>query len=84
MLVNAMLKEPYPPVALPKREFMERARELWDELGFPPLRPEAPWHGYSLGDWSDDLDQEAALAVLGDYYQTGTKQAGQRISTEGS
>jgi 4-hydroxy-3-polyprenylbenzoate decarboxylase len=84
MLVNAMLKQPYPPVALPKREFMERARELWDELGFPPLRPEAPWHGYSLGDWSDDLDHEAALAVLGDYYQTGIKQAGQRISTEGS
>ena len=40
-----------PPLALPAREYMERARAIWDELGLPPLTPQPPWHGYSLGDW---------------------------------
>ena len=33
---------------MPRREFMENAKALWEKLGLPPLRPEAPWHGYSL------------------------------------
>ena len=44
-------EDPMPPLALPKREFMERARKIWDELGLPALKPQPPWHGYSLGDW---------------------------------
>src|SRR6185503_15185336 len=55
VLYDATLKEDYPPVSLPKREYMERARAIWEELGLPKLKPEAPWHGYSLGEWSDDL-----------------------------
>ena len=51
MLIDATLKEIAPPLALPKREFMERARRIWDELDLPPLTPQPPWHGYSLGDW---------------------------------
>ena len=40
-----------PPLALPKRDYMERAKGIWEELGLPPLRPQPPWFGYSLGDW---------------------------------
>ena len=28
---------------------------IWQELGLPALTPQPPWHGYSLGDWSDEL-----------------------------
>ena len=33
MLCNAILKEPFPPVSLPKREYMENAKKIWEELG---------------------------------------------------
>ncbi len=78
MLMNATLKESFPPISLPKREFMEQARALWERLGLPPLKPAAPWFGYSLGDWSEDLERQAELAVRGDYWQTGELQAQQR------
>lgn len=78
LLIDATLKEPFPPVALPKKEFMEHAAEIWNELGLPPLRPRAPWFGYSLGDWDDELDAEAMLAVQGRYFETGEKLARQR------
>ena len=49
LLIDATLKEDFPPISLPKRPYMERAKALWEELGLPPLKPEAPWFGYSLG-----------------------------------
>jgi len=73
LLCNAILKEAFPPISLPKREYMERAREIWNELGLPPLNPESPWYGYSLGKWSEELDNEAQMAVQGEYYRTGEK-----------
>ena len=57
---------------------MERARELWEELGLPKLRPEMPWYGYSLGQWDEELDEEARLAVQGRHYEIGKKLAKQR------
>ncbi len=71
MLVNAMLKEKFPPISLPKREFMENAKKIWEELGLPALRPETPWYGYSLGEWSDEFEQAAEDAVAGDYFKYG-------------
>ena len=71
MLIDATLKEPYPPMSLPKREFMERAKKIWEELGLPPLKPEKPWFGYSLGEWPDEFDEAAERAVKGDYFVTG-------------
>src|SRR5256714_2859591 len=71
VLIDATLKEDFPPISLPKREYMERAREIWHELGLPPLKPEAPWFGYSLGDWPAELDEAAQRAVQGDYFKTG-------------
>jgi UbiD family decarboxylase len=79
---DATLKEAFPPISLPKREYMERARDIWEELGLPPLKPKNPWFGYSLGDWHPELDEEAELAVRGDYWKTGEKIAGQRRSTD--
>ncbi len=75
LLIDATLKADMPPVALPKREYMEHARELWDSLGLPALTPEAPWHGYSLGDWSDEWDAAAARAAAGDYLENGRRSA---------
>jgi 3-polyprenyl-4-hydroxybenzoate decarboxylase len=75
MLIDATLKYDLPPVALPTKEFMERAKELWEELGLPPLTPEIPWHGYSLGDWNDKWEAMAKRATDGDYLINGERTA---------
>lgn len=69
VLVNATLKGKYPPVALPKREYMERARELWKELGLPDFTPAPPWQGYDLGFWPETHEEHARQAVAGDYFK---------------
>jgi len=71
VLIDATMKEDFPPISLPKREYMERARAIWEELGLPALKPQTPWFGTSLGEWSDELEQAAQLAVAGDYFKTG-------------
>jgi 4-hydroxy-3-polyprenylbenzoate decarboxylase len=71
VLIDATMKEDFPPISLPKREYMERAKKIWEELGLPKLKPEAPWYGYSLGEWPDELERAAELAVKGDYFETG-------------
>jgi 4-hydroxy-3-polyprenylbenzoate decarboxylase len=71
VLIDATLKEDFPPISLPKREYMENARKIWDELGLPTLKPQAPWFGYSLGEWSEELERAADLATKGDYFETG-------------
>jgi 4-hydroxy-3-polyprenylbenzoate decarboxylase len=73
ILIDATLKAPAPPLALPKREFMERARSIWEELGLPSLTPQPPWHGYSLGDWADDWDTFAQRAVNGEWEKNGAE-----------
>ena len=78
LLINAVLKEPYPPVSLPKKEYMERALEIWNELELPEVRPQSPWYGYSLGQWSAELDEEAKLATAAEHYKTGEKLIGLR------
>jgi 4-hydroxy-3-polyprenylbenzoate decarboxylase len=71
VLIDATMKEDFPPISLPKREYMECAKTIWEELGLPKLKPESPWFGYSLGEWSDELERAAELAVRGDYFETG-------------
>ncbi len=71
VLIDATLKEAFPPVSLPKREFMERAREIWEELDLPEITPQWPWYGYDLGQWNDDLERQAQLAVKDEHWQTG-------------
>ena len=71
MLIDATLKHALPPVALPGREYMEHARELWERLGLPALTPQAPWHGYSLGSWDAAWDIYARRAVTGEWDKNG-------------
>ncbi len=80
VLWDATLKEDFPPVSLPKREFMERAKVIWEELGLPDLKPESPWFGYSLGDWSEEFERAAQLAVKGESAETGKIVAQRRRS----
>jgi 4-hydroxy-3-polyprenylbenzoate decarboxylase len=79
LLINAILREPFPPVSLPKRDYMEKAREIWEELGLPRLSPKPPWYGYSLGDWDTELEEEAKLAVKGEYLRNGEKLKTRRV-----
>jgi 4-hydroxy-3-polyprenylbenzoate decarboxylase len=71
VLFDATLKEPFPPISLPKREFMENAKKIWEELGLPPLKPQSPWFGTSLGEWDESFDVMAERAVQSDYWTTG-------------
>ena len=78
LLIDATMKADLPPLALPKKEYMERARRIWEELGLPALRPQAPWHGYTLGDWLPQWDAAARRAVEGRYLENGRVSAKQR------
>jgi 4-hydroxy-3-polyprenylbenzoate decarboxylase len=71
VLFDATLKEPFPPISLPKREYMENARKIWEELGLPALKPQPPWFGISLGEWDEEFDVMAKRAVEGDHWVTG-------------
>ena len=77
-LINAMRKWDYPPVSLPAKEYMEKAKAIWEELGLPKLTPRVPWHGYELGNWSDRDRQEAEWAVKGEHHRTGDRAKQQR------
>lgn len=71
LLIDATRKGPTPPLALPKSEYMENARRLWERLGLPPLTPQSPWHGYEMGLWSEAWERTALQAVAGRYLQNG-------------
>ncbi len=78
MLIDATQKNADPPISLPKREFMERARAIWEELKLPPITARQPWHGYSLGDWDAVWDTFAERAVAGQWEQTGRESFARR------
>jgi 4-hydroxy-3-polyprenylbenzoate decarboxylase len=67
IMIDATRPWPYPPVALPGKKYMEEAKAIWEKLGLPPLTPKEPWHGYSLGHWSKQNEEEAEMAASGDY-----------------
>ncbi len=72
VLIDATMSGAYPPLALPKREYMERALDIWrqhPDLPQPQLRP--PWHGYELGYWSEEDQTLADLIAQGDYKAVG-------------
>jgi 4-hydroxy-3-polyprenylbenzoate decarboxylase len=72
LMIDATSKGPMPPLALPARDYMEKARAIWEELGLPRLSPRPPWHGYSLGDWDAAWDVFARRAVDGTWAESGT------------
>ncbi|MPZ37948.1 MAG: UbiD family decarboxylase [Rhizobiales bacterium] len=71
LLIDATMKGPMAPLALPKKEFMEGAQALWEKLGLPPITLRQPWHGYNLGDWIERWDTWAERAVTGRWEETG-------------
>jgi hypothetical protein len=71
LLMDATMKEVLPPLALPRREYMERAKSLWEALGLPKLRPQSPWFGAAAGDWLPAWDEAAERAAHGDYLENG-------------
>ncbi|HLC30320.1 MAG TPA: UbiD family decarboxylase [Dehalococcoidia bacterium] len=82
VLIDATRKWDFPPVSLPAKEYMERARDRWQAEGLPQLSVKAPWYGYSLGNWTAENEEEAAMAVRGDYYATGEKLAARRVNAD--
>jgi 4-hydroxy-3-polyprenylbenzoate decarboxylase len=78
LLIDATMPWPYPPLSLPKKQYMERAIEMWRDLQLPSLTLKEPWWGYSLGYWTPEEEKEADLAVRGQHYQTGEKQLATR------
>lgn len=73
LLIDATMKAPMPPLALPTKPHMEAGKVLWEKLGLPALRPESPWHGYSLGDWSEVWTDAAERATAGDWPENGRR-----------
>ncbi len=73
ILLNATRNWHYPPVALPKREYMERAREIWEAEGLPALTPKVPWHGYELGYWPERYAEAAKMNLAGELYKLGER-----------
>ncbi len=71
LLIDATAKEILPPFALPKQEYMEGARKIWDEIGLPKLRPQAPWFGAPVGDWLAQWDEGGRRAATGGYLENG-------------
>ncbi|MDP2647489.1 MAG: UbiD family decarboxylase [Desulfobacterales bacterium] len=78
ILIDATRKWDYPPVALPGKEFMERARQIWEELDLPPLTPKTPWHGYELGYWPEKYSEAARLNLEDRLYELGERRHKER------
>ncbi len=58
-------------MALPAKEFMSEAKQIWEELGLPALTVKAPWHGFSLGDWSETWERFAQRATASAWEENG-------------
>jgi UbiD family decarboxylase len=71
LMIDATRKRPMPPLALPAKEHMERAVAIWQELGLPTIKLTPPWHGYTLGDWTDTWERFAQRTVAGEWEANG-------------
>ena len=71
LLIDATQKYPMAPLALPGKAYMEHARSLWEELKLPALSPKGPWHGYTLGDWTETWERFAKRTIVGDWEANG-------------
>ena len=78
LLIDATQKYAMAPLALPGKEYMERAKEIWDQLNLPTLQVKQPWHGYTLGDWNDTWEKFAQRAVSGDWELSGLETLARR------
>lgn len=81
LLIDATMKSQMPPLALPAKQHMQRAMEIWQELGLPKLNVKSPWHGYSLGAWHEIWDAAGQRAAAGEYLENGCISA--KLAVEG-
>ncbi len=82
LLINATQKWPYPPLNLPKKEFMEEALGIWEKEGLGKLDLASPWHGCELGYWPKEFAEDADRAVKGEYYETYERRFRERVTNE--
>jgi 4-hydroxy-3-polyprenylbenzoate decarboxylase len=75
IMIDATMHYAMPPVALPTKEIMDEAKELWEKAGLPPVTPRWKWYGYNLGDWCDEWTRCAERAVKGDWLINGLRTA---------
>jgi 4-hydroxy-3-polyprenylbenzoate decarboxylase len=73
LLINAVMRWPYPPTSLPTRPFIDRALEMWQQEGLPPLKLREPWWGTSLGFWTAAEEERAVRAANGEQFAAGTE-----------
>jgi 4-hydroxy-3-polyprenylbenzoate decarboxylase len=78
VLIDATMEQPYPPLSLPKKEYMDEALRIWQEEGLPQLKLKEPWWGINLGAWSEEEEELARAAVEGNYYKAGELYAQRR------
>jgi len=67
ILIDGTRKWPYTPTSLPTRSYMERGREIWEELELPPLKPREPWYGVSWGEWPESYRRHAEMGDRGEF-----------------
>ncbi len=71
LLIDATRKTDYPPTSLPKKEFMENAVNIWNELGLPPLSLKQPWHGYNLEKWTPEFQRYSDMILRREQFKIG-------------
>ena len=79
VLIDATRKWDYAPVGLPDKKHMERAIQIWEEEKLPALTLKPLWHGYHLGRWTKQDEEEAQLMVNGEFEKYGKKKKEGRI-----
>jgi hypothetical protein len=57
---------------------MERALEIWKKEELPELHLRISWYGVNLGYWPEEREEEARLAMVGRYCETGAKFSSRR------
>jgi 4-hydroxy-3-polyprenylbenzoate decarboxylase len=83
VLIDTTKSGRFPPLALPRKDFMERAVQIWSRHPeLPKARLRSPWHGYSLGLWTSEDDELAEMMVQGDYKGVGRRSAEMQVGAE--
>jgi len=83
LLIDATRKWAYAPVGLPKKEYMEQALAIWEREKLPKLDLRQPWHGYHLGYWREEDEDNAQLIVTGEYQKLWEKLGRNRVPLRG-
>jgi 4-hydroxy-3-polyprenylbenzoate decarboxylase len=79
ILIDATMKWPYPPVALPRKEYMEKALQVWKSANLPNLQLKEPWYGYDLGVWNEEYERQAQMILSGKQYELGKELEKKRV-----